>query len=56
MIEIANFDPVVIRKTGVRYGLRTDAELRFEKKINPAWTAQCVNYLQEHLQSYQQDL
>lgn len=56
MIEIANFDPVVIRKTGVRCGLRTDAELRFEKKINPSWTQQCITYLQDHLISYQYDL
>lgn len=31
LVEIANFDPVCVRKTWVRLWLRTDAELRYEK-------------------------
>ena len=31
VIESAIFDPVVIRRTGQRYGLRSEASLRFEK-------------------------
>ncbi len=38
LVEVANFDPVQVRKTGTRLGLRTDAELRFEKTINPLWS------------------
>ena len=38
LVEVANFDPVQVRKTGTRLGLRTDAELRFEKTINPMWS------------------
>lgn len=35
LVEIANFDPIQVRKSGTRLWLRTDAELRFEKTINP---------------------
>lgn len=38
VVEIAHFDPVAVRKTGTRLGLRTDAELRFEKHINPIFS------------------
>ena len=31
IIESAIFDPIVIRRTGQRYGLRSEASLRFEK-------------------------
>lgn len=31
ILESANFDPVLVRKTTKRYGLRTDASNRFEK-------------------------
>lgn len=41
-IEIAHFDPIQIRKTSTRLGLKTDAAVRFEKGINPLWTAFCV--------------
>lgn len=47
IIEIANFDPVVVRRTGTRLGLRTDAELRFEKSINPLFSLAMVPYLME---------
>lgn len=38
LVEIANFDPVQVRKTWTRLGLRTEAELRFEKNINPVYS------------------
>lgn len=34
-IEIAQFDPVVVRKTAMRLWIRTDAATRFEKHIYP---------------------
>ncbi len=34
LVEIANFDPIQIRKTGNRLNLRTDAKIRFEKNIS----------------------
>ena len=52
LIECAHFDPVVVRKTATRLGLRTEAELRFEKNISPYWTLcniyMMYSYLQEN--------
>ena len=41
LIEVANFDAIQIRKTATRLALKTDAAVRFEKGINPLWTAFC---------------
>ncbi|MEY3197713.1 MAG: hypothetical protein RL023_358 [Candidatus Parcubacteria bacterium] len=41
MIEVAHFDPVQVRKTGMRLGIRTDAQQRYEKNMNPLWTKHC---------------
>ncbi|UFX82637.1 phenylalanine--tRNA ligase subunit beta [Candidatus Absconditicoccus praedator] len=38
LVEIANFDNVRVRKTGTRLGLRTDAQIRYEKNINPLFS------------------
>ncbi len=54
--EIANFDPVAVRKTGVRLGLRTDAELRFEKEINPLYSLQVLHFFLDQLTFYKKDL
>lgn len=35
IIEIANFDPVAVRKTGRRLGLLSDAQKRFENDLSP---------------------
>lgn len=35
IIESANFDPVSIRQTSLRLGLRTEASARFEKSLDP---------------------
>jgi phenylalanyl-tRNA synthetase beta chain len=35
ILEAANFNPVSIRKTAGRYGMRTEAAVRFEKSIDP---------------------
>ncbi len=43
LVEIANFDPIQVRKTWTRLWLRTDAELRFEKSINPMWSSKCLD-------------
>ena len=48
LVEIANFDPICIRKTSKRLGLRTDAVVRFEKDINPAWSQMISHMLQHH--------
>ena len=36
VLEAASFDPVRVRKTAARLGLRTDAVSRFEKDVDPA--------------------
>lgn len=38
LVEFGNFDAVAARKTWTRLGLRTDAEIRFEKYINPLYS------------------
>jgi len=38
LVEIANFDPIQIRKTWNRLNLRTNAKIRFEKNINPLFS------------------
>ena len=35
ILEAANFDSVVIRKTSVKLGLRSESSLRFEKRLDP---------------------
>lgn len=35
ILESANFDPVLIRRTSSRFGLRTDASKRFENDLSP---------------------
>lgn len=37
-LEAANWDPVRVRKTSTRIGLRTDASQRFEKALDPEMT------------------
>lgn len=56
LVEIANFDPVAVRKTGTRLSLRTDAELRFEKNINPRYTLFCLILFLDELNYYKKDL
>jgi phenylalanyl-tRNA synthetase beta chain len=56
LIEIAHFDAVIVRKTGTRLSLRTDAELRFEKNINPVYTAHTVQMVLDALQYMRKDL
>jgi phenylalanyl-tRNA synthetase beta chain len=56
LIEIAHFDSVAVRKTWTRLSLRTDAELRFEKHINPQYTAHALQMVLDLLQYYKKDL
>lgn len=48
-IEVAHFDPIQIRKTSTRLGLKTEAAIRYEKWINPLWTTFCVQALYQDL-------
>lgn len=56
VVEIANFDPVAVRKTWVRLGLRTDAELRYEKNINPLFSLNMLVIFLDQLGVYKKDL
>lgn len=56
LVEIANFDPVQVRRTWTRLGLRTDAELRFEKNINPLYSSYTLLFLLDLLQYFSKDL
>jgi len=56
VVEIANFDPVLIRRTWTRLGLRTDAEIRFEKNINPIYSLYSLFLFMDILGYYVKDL
>jgi len=49
LVEIANFDPIQIRKTGNRLALRTDAKIRFEKNISPLFSLYALILLLDQL-------
>lgn len=56
LVEIANFDPVAVRKTWTRLWLRTDAELRYEKNINPVYSLYCLLLFLDELTYFKKDL
>ncbi len=56
LVEIANFDAVSVRKTWVRLWLRTDAELRFEKNINPIFSLYSVIFFLDFIKYFEKDL
>lgn len=56
IVEIAHFDPVAVRKTGTRLGLRTDAELRYEKHINPLFSLYAFIFFLEEIKYFATDL
>gem|GEM_PF-219468 len=59
-VEIANFDPIAVRRTALRIGVRTDASTRFEKNINPAYSYAVLeifkNMLEEKINNNQDRL
>ena len=56
LVEIANFDPVRIRKTWVRLWLRSDSELRNEKHIAPTYSLYVLLLFLDELKFYARDL
>lgn len=56
IVEIANFDEVQVRKTWTRLWLRTDAEIRFEKWINPLYTLYCVLFFLDELAYFKKSI
>ena len=49
LVEIANFDPIVVRKTANRLNLRTWAKIRFEKNISPLYSLYAMILLLDQL-------
>ena len=56
VLEVAHFDPVSVRRTSARLGLRTDASARFEKSLDPTLPLEAAGCLVRLLQSIQPDV
>ena len=56
VVEIANFDPIQVRKTATRLHIRTDAHSRFEKNINPLYTLGTLGMFLDMRSLYAKDL
>lgn len=52
MLELGHFDPVAVRRTSMRIGVRTDAVSRFEKTISPTLTLTAFSLLLDLLKQY----
>lgn len=53
LLEVASFQPAVVRRTSARLGLRTDASARFEKNLSPTLALDAAGHLVRLLQSIQ---
>ncbi|MDA1265395.1 MAG: phenylalanine--tRNA ligase subunit beta, partial [Planctomycetota bacterium] len=53
LLEVAAFDPVVVRRTSSRLGLRTDASTRFEKHLDPTLPVKAAGHFARLLQELQ---
>lgn len=53
LLEVANFDPVRVRRTSARLGLRTDASARFEKSLDPTLCERAAGHVVRTLQAIQ---
>lgn len=56
IVEIANFDSVSVRKTWTRLALRTDAETRYEKNINPLFSLYALILFLDELKLFSKTL
>lgn len=48
--ESACFDPISVRLTAQRQGIRTDASTRYEKSLDPLLAHQVFSRVQEYMQ------
>jgi len=55
LLEVACFDPVAIRRTAARVGLRTDSSTRFEKHLDPLLPLEAAGHLVNLLREIQRD-
>ena len=53
LLEVATFDPVTVRRTSVRLGLRTDSSARFEKTLDPTLPMKAAAYFSRLLAEFQ---
>ncbi|MFT4543221.1 MAG: phenylalanyl-tRNA synthetase beta chain [Planctomycetota bacterium] len=56
VLEVATFDPVVVRRTSARLGLRTDSSARFEKSLDPTLPAKAMAHYARTLSSFQPEV
>ena len=56
LLEVATFDPVIVRRTSSRLALRTDSSARFEKNLDPTLPLRAAGYFARLLQSLQPDV
>ncbi|MDP6980994.1 MAG: phenylalanine--tRNA ligase subunit beta [Myxococcota bacterium] len=56
LLEVATFQPTVIRRTSSRLGLRTDSSSRFEKTLDPNLPEKAARHFARLLQELQPDV
>ena len=56
LLEIATFDPVVVRRTSSRLGLRTESSARFEKSLDPTLPMRAAGHFARLLSALQPDV
>ena len=56
LLEVATFDPTVVRRTSTRLGLRTESSARFEKSLDPTLPAIAAGHFAQLLSSLQPDV
>ncbi|MBC7646131.1 MAG: phenylalanine--tRNA ligase subunit beta [Pseudopedobacter sp.] len=52
VLEAAHFDPIMIRQTSTRLGLKTDAAYRYERGVNPELPLKAANRIMGLLEQY----
>ncbi|HIG85686.1 MAG TPA: phenylalanine--tRNA ligase subunit beta [Planctomycetes bacterium] len=56
LLEVACFEPVPVRRTSARLGLRTDSSARFEKHLDPTLPLKAAGHFARLLQEFQPDV
>jgi phenylalanyl-tRNA synthetase beta chain len=56
LLEVATFDPTVVRRTSSRLGLRTESSARFEKSLDPTLPAKAAAHFARLLGELQPDV
>jgi phenylalanyl-tRNA synthetase beta chain len=56
LLELATFDPIRVRKTSARLGLRSDSSARFEKSLDPTLPMKAAAHMLSLLLELQPDL